>query len=317
MLGSPNPVSFVYDGDGSDSRPGRPAGLGRDRGGLRRVLPGERPADAADRLRRPLGLRAVHRPGHPGRRAVLGGRGAEDRRRGGGLRRHGRRGLRPLLSPGLRRPRERRRGRRSTRSATRRPMRCCISRPSCRRRSSPPSGPVAGRLAAAVPLEVAAVQGRGAVSELIRFPGDPFGSRLDVGRNGAACTSRICPSTNPRAPACPRQARSTRPPRQARADYRPTVMPGAPRPPRSRAPADEPARRNASPTPVRDAPSVVRTIQRGAAERARSPASAAPFGQRPDRAAHRAAPSITARSRVSSERRLLSVCSFRPNRSLT
>ena len=35
--------------------------------------------------------------------------------------------------------------------------------------------------------------------------------------------------------------------RQARADYQPTVLPDTPRPPRSRAPADEPARGSASP----------------------------------------------------------------------
>ncbi len=46
-----------------------------------------------------------------------------------------------------------------------------------------------------------------------RFDSDlrlPLGSRPDVGHNGAAFTSRICPSTNPRAPACPRQARPRR-----------------------------------------------------------------------------------------------------------
>ena len=53
------------------------------------------------------------------------------------------------------------------------------------------------------------------------------------------------------------------------------------------------------------------------AARHRPPADREEGGQQPDRTAQRAAPSITARSRASSVRRLLSVCSFRPNRSLT
>ena len=43
------------------------------------------------------------------------------------------------------------------------------------------------------------------------------------------------------------------PARQARADYQPTVLPDAPRPPRSRAPGDEPERGSASLSPVRKA----------------------------------------------------------------
>ena len=47
MLGSPNYVRFVYDGDGSDGGPGRPARVGADRGHLQRLLrqpgPGDRP----------------------------------------------------------------------------------------------------------------------------------------------------------------------------------------------------------------------------------------------------------------------------------
>ena len=132
MLGSPNPVSFVYDGDGSDDRPGRPAGLGGDRGGVCRVLPGQQPADPSERFRRPLGLWPVHRPGHSRRRAVLGGGSAEDRRA-----RRRISAARPAspttsaiirpatISPMSTRPR-------CTRSATRRRMRCCISRPNCR-----------------------------------------------------------------------------------------------------------------------------------------------------------------------------------------
>ena len=63
------------------------------------------------------------------------------------------------------------------------------------------------------------------------FRSIPFGPRPDVGHDGAACTSRICPSTNPRAPACPGRCDSA-PARQARADYEPTGLRDAPRPPR-------------------------------------------------------------------------------------
>ena len=66
----------------------------------------------------------------------------------------------------------------------------------------------------------------------------------------AAVTSRICPSTDPRAPACPRQARfRASPGSRARIGHRRT-RPHPPRPPRSRAPPDAPARRVASPVPV-------------------------------------------------------------------
>ena len=75
---------------------------------------------------------------------------------------------------------------------------------------------------------------------LIRLPVDHFGSRPDFGHTGAACTSRIWRVTNPRAPACPLAGAIDAPARQARADCEPTVLPGAPRPPRSRAAADEP-----------------------------------------------------------------------------
>ena len=78
-------------------------------------------ATRADRVRRPLRLRPVHRPRHPGRRPVHRRRGHQDRAsEAARLRRHGRRGVRPLLPPGLRhdqqperhrvRPDERRRG---------------------------------------------------------------------------------------------------------------------------------------------------------------------------------------------------------------
>ena len=106
MIGSPNFVRFVYDGDLSDSEPpegGAPGGLGADRGALPRLLrePGTR--DGADGLRRPLGLRPVHRGRHPRRRAVHGRGGHQDGRGGGGVRRHRRAAVRPLLPPRLRR----------------------------------------------------------------------------------------------------------------------------------------------------------------------------------------------------------------------
>ena len=60
----------------------RPGGLGADRGAVPRLLREPGPRDAADRLRRPLGLRAVHRGGHPRRRPVHGRGGHQDRRGG-------------------------------------------------------------------------------------------------------------------------------------------------------------------------------------------------------------------------------------------
>ena len=48
----------------------------------------QRIAEPADRVRRPLGLRAVHRGGHPGRRPVHGRRGHQDAGAGRDLRRH-------------------------------------------------------------------------------------------------------------------------------------------------------------------------------------------------------------------------------------
>ncbi len=63
---------------------------------------GAGPRERPDGLRRPLGLRPVHRGRHPGRRPLHRRRGRQDRRAGGDLRRHRRRRLRPLLPPGLR-----------------------------------------------------------------------------------------------------------------------------------------------------------------------------------------------------------------------
>ena len=71
MLGSPNYVRFVYDGDGSQIR----HGTGTDRvsghrGGLARLLRRSRPSHRTDGVRRPLRLRALHRGGDPGGRPL-------------------------------------------------------------------------------------------------------------------------------------------------------------------------------------------------------------------------------------------------------
>ena len=62
MVGSPNFVRFVYDGDLSDSPPppsGAPASFSADRGAVPGLLRGPGPGDVADCVRRPLRLRAV------------------------------------------------------------------------------------------------------------------------------------------------------------------------------------------------------------------------------------------------------------------
>ena len=83
MVGSPNHVFFVYDGDDSD--PGAVAPL--DPPGSAQIEKAfeafyTEPGDPVQghRLQRALGLRAVHRGRHPGRRAVHGCRGHQDRR---------------------------------------------------------------------------------------------------------------------------------------------------------------------------------------------------------------------------------------------
>ncbi len=107
MVGSPNYVRFVYDGDGSDT----PAGPARTaRGSIEQMFidyfGSQGPRDRADRVRRPVGLRPVHRGRHPGRRPVHRRRGHQDRRAGRDVRRHGRRAVRPLLPPGVRHARK-------------------------------------------------------------------------------------------------------------------------------------------------------------------------------------------------------------------
>ena len=87
----------------------------------------------------------------------------------------------------------------------------------------------------------------------IRLPGDHFGS-APVSPRRHRVRPRIWQVTNPRAPACPRAGATSAPARHARTDYPPLVEHDLPRPPRSRAPADEPARGSASLLPVRSAP---------------------------------------------------------------
>ena len=63
MIGSPNHVFFIYDGDDSDGvgrRPG-PGRIGRDREGVRELLHAARHPVQGHRLHRPLRLRPVHR----------------------------------------------------------------------------------------------------------------------------------------------------------------------------------------------------------------------------------------------------------------
>ena len=90
MLGSPNFVRFVYDGDGSADRDGGPRGLRRDRADVQRVLRVAGPGGRADGVRRALGLRAVHRDRHPGGWPVLGCGGHQEHRAGADVRRCGR-----------------------------------------------------------------------------------------------------------------------------------------------------------------------------------------------------------------------------------
>ena len=97
MVGSPNFVRFVYDGDGSAFGADRAQRLGSGRAGVPRLLRLAGPGDRADRVRRSLRLLRLHQQRHPGRWALHRRRGHQDRRRGGDLRRHRRRRLRPVL----------------------------------------------------------------------------------------------------------------------------------------------------------------------------------------------------------------------------
>ena len=107
MIGSKNYVRFVYDGDGAPTGTAGPAGSDADRGRLRQLLRLPGAGDGADRVRRPLRLRAVHRRRNTGRRSLHRRRGSQDARAGRDLRRHGRRAVRPVLPRGVRHVRQR------------------------------------------------------------------------------------------------------------------------------------------------------------------------------------------------------------------
>ena len=68
MIGSPNHVFFVYDGDDSDGvgAPAGPAGSDEIEKVFEAFYTAARPAVQGHRLLRTLGLRSVHRGGNPG-----------------------------------------------------------------------------------------------------------------------------------------------------------------------------------------------------------------------------------------------------------
>ena len=78
MLASPNYVRFVYDGDGSTGdNPAGPPGSGTVESVFHEWFAAQRQADDVA-VRRPLGLRRLHRPRHPRRRRVRRRRGHQD-----------------------------------------------------------------------------------------------------------------------------------------------------------------------------------------------------------------------------------------------
>ncbi len=90
MLGSPNYVRFVYDGDGSNGGESGPPGSAQIEGIFNGLLRRQGPRVGADGLRRTFGLRTVHRRGHSRRWPVQRRRRHQDARGGGDIRRHGR-----------------------------------------------------------------------------------------------------------------------------------------------------------------------------------------------------------------------------------
>ena len=110
MVGSPNYVRFVYDGDNSAFPVGPGAAEGPPGSAYLETLfvdyfnavglANDRP------VQWPLGLRPVHRGRHPGRRAVHGRRRHQDRGPGGHVWWHRRDRLRPVLPPGVRHVRQ-------------------------------------------------------------------------------------------------------------------------------------------------------------------------------------------------------------------
>ena len=101
MIGSPNPAYLVYDGDNSDNgAPPRPGGSATvERVPLERLA--RRRNRRGHRLRRPLGLRAVHRGGHPAGGLFTGAEEVKTPEEAA-LGRPGRLAVRPVLPPGLR-----------------------------------------------------------------------------------------------------------------------------------------------------------------------------------------------------------------------
>ena len=89
MVGSPNYVRFVYDGDGSASEPRRAAWISRASRTSLLTTSIAGPCIGADRLRWPVRLRAVHRGRHSSGRALQWRRGHQDCRGGRHLRRYG------------------------------------------------------------------------------------------------------------------------------------------------------------------------------------------------------------------------------------
>ena len=105
MIGSPNHFFGVYDGDEStfDQPDGFiPAGSAQIEDTFERYYDADRHAVPGHGLLRALGLRAVHRRGHPRRGPVHRRRGDQDPRGGRPLRRHRRGAVRPVLPPVLR-----------------------------------------------------------------------------------------------------------------------------------------------------------------------------------------------------------------------
>jgi hypothetical protein len=91
MVGSPNYVRFVYDGDGSDTETAGPPGSAQIEAIFNQYFAGQGLASEPTAFdgRSDYGpFIAVHRRGDPRRRPVHRGRGHQDPRPGGGLRRH-------------------------------------------------------------------------------------------------------------------------------------------------------------------------------------------------------------------------------------
>jgi len=87
MIASPNYARFIYDGSGDEEGPAGPAGSDTVGAVFKRYFAQQGHGDAGDGLRRPVGLRRFHQPGHPGGRHLRRRRGPEDPGAGRALRR--------------------------------------------------------------------------------------------------------------------------------------------------------------------------------------------------------------------------------------